>query len=119
MNVTLAFPPQAMRLGRFRVAPRYLVVVGQATASATTFLTNIFIARLIGLASFGEYSAWQLVLLLTLAVQGAVITQPMQVVLGALPTGRRAAYQQLLLGLQVGFSLLAVAGTLAGARWLP
>ena len=119
MNVTLAFPPQAMRLGRFRVAPRYLVVVGQATASATTFLTNIFIARLIGLASFGEYSAWQLVLLLTLAVQGAVITQPMQVVLGALPTGRRAVYQQLLLGLQVGFSLLAVAGTLAGARWLP
>ena len=119
MNVTLAFPPQAMRLGRFRVAPRYLVVVGQATASATTFLTNIFIARLIGLASFGEYSAWQLVLLLTLAVQGAVITQPMQVVLGALPTGRRAAYQQLLLGLQVGFSLLAVAGTLAGAHWLP
>lgn len=119
MNATLALPPQTLRLGRFRIAPCYLVVAGQATASATSFLTNIFIAKLIGLASFGEYSAWQLVLLLTLAVQGAIITQPMQVVLGALPTGRRAAYQQQLLGLQVGFSLLAVAGALAGAHWLP
>lgn len=119
MTVTLALPPRALRLGRFRVAPRYLAVAGQATASATSFLTNIFIARLLGLAGFGEYSAWQLVLLLMLAVQGAVITQPMQVVVGALPAPRRAAYQQLLLGLQLGFSLLAVAGAVAGAPWLP
>ena len=101
------------------MAPRYWVVAGQATVSATTFLTNIFIAKLCGLATFGEYSAWQLVLLLLLAVQGAVITQPMQVVVGALPAARRPAYQQLLLAGQLLFSLLAVAGVLAGAHLLP
>ena len=113
------WPLRALRPGRFRVAPRYWVVAGQATVSATTFLTNIFIAKLCGLATFGEYSAWQLVLLLLLAVQGAVITQPMQVVVGALPAARRPAYQQLLLAGQLLFSLLAVAGVLAGAHLLP
>lgn len=113
------WPLRALRPGRFQVAPRYWVVAGQATVSATTFLTNIFIAKLCGLATFGEYSAWQLVLLLLLAVQGAVITQPMQVVVGALPAARRPAYQQLLLAGQLLFSLLAVAGVLAGAHLLP
>ena len=119
MSQTLTLPPWATRLGRFSVAPRYWVVAGQATVSATSFLTNLFIARLCGLATFGEYSAWQLVLLLALAVQGAVITQPMQVVLGTLPAGRRATYGQLVLGLQVAFSLLAVVGTVLGAGLLP
>jgi len=94
-------------------------MAGQATVSGTNFITNIFIAKLCGLATFGEYSAWQLVLLLALAVQGAVITQPMQVLLGTLPASRRAAYGQLVLAGQVAFSGLAVAGVVLGARLLP
>ena len=101
------------------MAPRYWVMAGQATVSGTNFITNIFIAKLCGLATFGEYSAWQLVLLLALAVQGAVITQPMQVVLGTLPASRRAAYGQLVLAGQAAFSGLAVAGVVLGARLLP
>lgn len=108
-----------MRLGRLSVAPRYWVVAGQATVSATNFLTNLFIAKLCGLATFGEYSAWQLVLLLALALQGALITQPMQVVLGTLSARHRVAYGQLVLGLQVAFSGLAVATTALGASLLP
>lgn len=119
MSTTLTLAPWATRLSRLPVAPRYWVVAGQATVSGTSFLTNIFIARLCGLQTFGAYSAWQLVLLLLLAGQGAIITQPMQVVLGGLPAGRRPAYQRLLLGWQLLFSGLAVAGTAAGARWLP
>ena len=119
MSTALTLAPWATRLGRLPVAPRYWVVAGQATVSGTTFLTNIFIARLCGLSTFGAYSAWQLVLLLLLAGQGAIITQPMQVVLGALPSGRRPAYQRLLLGWQLLFTGLAVVGTVAGARWLP
>ncbi|GAB3635208.1 hypothetical protein GCM10027422_07980 [Hymenobacter arcticus] len=119
MTLPLTLPPWATRLGRHPVAPRYWVLAGQATVSGTNFLTNLFIARLCGLAVFGEYSAWQLVLLLALAVQGAVITQPMQVVLGTLPAARRAAYGQLVLAGQVAFSLLAGAGVVLGARLLP
>jgi len=119
VSSTLTLAPWAIRLGRLPVAPRYWVVAGQATVSGTTFITNLFIARLCGLQTFGAYSAWQLVLLLLLAGQGAIITQPMQVVLGALPAARRPAYQRLLLGWQLLFSGLAVAGTIAGARWLP
>ena len=119
MNATLTLPASTARLSWWPVAPRYWVVAGQATVSGTSFLTNVFIAKLCGLATFGEYSAWQLVLLLTLALQGAVITQPMQVVMGTLPAARRAAYGQLLLGFQVVFSLLAVAGVALGARLLP
>jgi O-antigen/teichoic acid export membrane protein len=115
----LTLPPWTQRLGRLAVAPRYWVVAGQATVSATNFLTNIFIAKLCGLATFGEYSAWQLVLLLALSVQGAVITQPMQVVLGTLSAQHRVAYRQLVLGLQVAFSALAVAATVLGASLLP
>lgn len=116
---SLPLPPWALRLGRLQVAPRYWVVAGQATASATNFLTNLFIAKLCGLVVFGEYSAWQLVLLLVLAVQGAAISQPMQVVLGTLPASRRAAYGQLVLGGQLAFSTLAALATAAGATWLP
>jgi O-antigen/teichoic acid export membrane protein len=94
-------------------------MVGQATVSATSFLTNIFIAKVCGLATFGEYSAWQLVLLLALALQGAVITQPMQVVLGTLSARQRVVYGQLVLGLQVAFSGLAVVATALGASRLP
>ena len=122
MSTALTLAPWAPRLGRLghlRVAPRYWVVAGQAAVSGTSFLTNIFIARLCGLQTFGAYSAWQLVLLLLLAGQGAIISQPMQVVLGGLPAGRRPAYQRLLLGWQLLYSGLAVAGTVAGARWLP
>ncbi|RYY19699.1 MAG: hypothetical protein EOO36_05185, partial [Cytophagaceae bacterium] len=119
MSHVLTLPPWALRLGRLSVAPRYWVVAGQATVSATNFLTNIFIAKLCGLATFGEYSAWQLVLLLALSLQGAIITQPMQVVLGTLPTQHRAAYGQLVLGLQVAFGGLAVAATALGASFLP
>ncbi|HET9505236.1 MAG TPA: hypothetical protein VFO93_16960 [Hymenobacter sp.] len=119
MSQALALPPWALRLGRLSVAPRYWVVAGQAIVSATNFLTNIFIAKLCGLATFGEYSAWQLVLLLALALQGAVITQPMQVVLGTLAARHRVAYGQLVLGLQVAFSGLAVAATALGAGLLP
>ncbi len=119
MSQALALPPWVLRLGRLSVAPRYWVVAGQATVSATNFLTNIFIAKLCGLATFGEYSAWQLVLLLALALQGAIITQPMQVVLGTLAARHRAAYGQLVLGLQVAFGGLAVAATVLGASWLP
>lgn len=116
---SLLLPPGVLRLGRLQVAPRYWVVAGQATASATNFITNLFIAKLCGLAVFGEYSAWQLVLLLVLAAQGAAITQPMQVVLGSLTAGRRVAYGQLVLGGQLVFSTLAALGTVAGAAWLP
>jgi O-antigen/teichoic acid export membrane protein len=119
VSLLLPLPSWATRLGRLPVAPRYWVLAGQATVSGTSFLTNIFIAKLCGLATFGEYSAWQLVLLLALAVQGAVITQPMQVVLGTLPAARRAAYGQLVLAGQVAFSGLAVAGVVLGARLLP
>jgi O-antigen/teichoic acid export membrane protein len=111
--------PWTLRLGRLAVAPRYWVMAGQATVSATSFLTNIFIAKLCGLATFGEYSTWQLLLLLALALQGAVITQPMQVVLGTLSARQRIAYGQLVLGLQVAFSGLAVAATALGASRLP
>ena len=119
MSPTLSIPAWARHLGRRQLAPRYWVVAGQATVSGTSFLTNIFIARLCGLSVFGEYSAWQLVLLLALALQGACITQPMQVLLGTLPAARRPAYQQLLLALQLAFSGLAVAGVLLGAHLLP
>jgi O-antigen/teichoic acid export membrane protein len=116
---SLTLPPPALRLGRLAVAPRYWVMAGQATVSATNFLTNIFIAKLFGLATFGEYSAWQLVLLLALALQGAVITQPMQVVLGTLSARQRVAYGQLVLGLQTAFGGLAVAATALGSGLLP
>ena len=119
---TLAWPAPprwAAPLGRLRLAPRYWVVAGQATASATNFLTNIFIAKICGLATFGEYSAWQLVLLLALAVQGALITQPMQVLLGTLPAGRRGSYGQLVLAAQLAFSGLAVLAVALGAHRLP
>lgn len=116
---TPTLPRWAAPLGRLRLAPRYWVVAGQATVSGTNFITNLFIAKLCGLATFGEYSAWQLVLLLALAVQGALITQPLQVVLGALPAPRRAAYGQLVLALQLGFSGVAVLAVVLGARWLP
>ncbi|OON67223.1 lipopolysaccharide biosynthesis protein [Hymenobacter sp. CRA2] len=92
---------------------RYWVVAGQAVVSATSFLTNVFLARLCGLTVFGEYSAWQMVLLLALAVQGALISQPMQIVHGQTAAARRPAYRQALLTMQLVFSLvaaLAVAG---------
>ena len=111
--------PWAARRGRLPGAPHYWVVAGQATVSGTSFLTNVFIAKLCGIQIFGAYSAWQLVLLLVLAGQGALISQPMQVLLGSLPASRRPAYRRLLLGWQLGFSGLAVLGTVAGARWLP
>lgn len=119
MSTTLTLVPRTLRLGRLSVAPRYWVVAGQAAVSGTSFITNLFIARLCGIQLFGEYSAWQLVLLLVLAGQGAIISQPMQVVLGGLPAGRRPAYRRLLLGWQLLFSGVAVAGIVAGARWLP
>ncbi|MBD2769127.1 hypothetical protein IC235_14630 [Hymenobacter sp. BT664] len=119
MSSTLTLAPRAAGLGRLAVAPRYWVVAGQATVSGTTFITNLFIAKLWGIQIFGAYSAWQLVLLLVLAGQGAIISQPMQVVLGGLPATRRPAYRRLLLGWQLVVSGLAVLGIVAGARWLP
>ena len=119
MSTTLTRAPRAFGLGRLSVAPRYWVVAGQATVSGTTCITNFFIARVCGIHIFGAYSAWQLLLLLLLAGQGAIISQPMQVVLGSLPAGRRPAYRRLLLGWQLLFSGLAVLSTVAGARWLP
>ncbi|SNR79645.1 MATE family efflux transporter [Hymenobacter mucosus] len=94
---------------------RYWVVAGQAVVSATSFLTNIFIAKLSGLATFGEYSAWQMVLLLALALQGAFVSQPMQTVYGQTAATRRPAYRQALLAMQMGFSLAAVVVVAAGA----
>ena len=94
---------------------RYWVVAGQAAVSATSFLTNIFLARLCGLELFGAYSGWQLVLLLALAVQGALISQPMQVVHGQLSRGERAAYRQVLLFLQLGFGLAVGSAVVVGA----
>jgi len=96
---------------------RYWVVADQATVSGTTFLTNLFVARMLGLSTFGEFSAWQMGLLLLLAAQGALITQPMQVVLATVPAAHRAAYRRALLGMQGGFGVVA-AGLAAGAALL-
>ncbi|WP_143436697.1 lipopolysaccharide biosynthesis protein [Hymenobacter crusticola] len=111
----LVRPP---RLKLATLPARYWVVAGQAVVSATSFLTNIFLARLCGLSVFGEYSAWQMVLLLALAAQGALITQPMQIVYGQTPSSQHLAYRQALLGIQLLFSLVAVAAVAAGATLL-
>lgn len=111
----------AHRLRRSTAAlpAHYWVVAGQAVASGTSFLTNIFIAKRCGLSTFGEYSAWQMVLLLALSAQGALITQPMQIVHGETAPARRPAYRQALLAMQLAFSLGAVAAVAGGARLLP
>jgi O-antigen/teichoic acid export membrane protein len=98
---------------------RYWVVAGQGVVSGTSFFTNIFIARLCGLSTFGEYSAWQMVLLLALSVQGALITQPMQIVHGETAPAQQPAYRQALLAMQLVFSLVAVAAVAGGAALLP
>jgi O-antigen/teichoic acid export membrane protein len=99
------------------LAPRYSLIADQAVVSGTTFLTNIFIARLCGLATFGAYSGWQLVLLLVLTLQSAVITQPMQLLLGLTAEAEQAAYRRALGLMQVGFGGLAVL-TVALGLWL-
>ncbi|WBA42393.1 lipopolysaccharide biosynthesis protein [Hymenobacter canadensis] len=115
-------PARPAHLLRHRLAAlpaRYWVVAGQAVVSATSFLTNIFLAKLCGLATFGAYSAWQLVLLLALAVQGALISQPMQLVHGATSPAQQPAYRQALLGMQLTFSTLAVAAVATATLLLP
>lgn len=111
----------ARRLRRSAAAlpARYWVVAGQAVVSGTSFFTNIFIAKLCGLSTFGEYSAWQMVLLLALSAQGALITQPMQIVHGETAPAQRPAYRQALLVMQLAFSLAAVAAVVGGAVLLP
>ncbi len=96
---------------------RYWALADQALVSGTTFLTNLFVARMLGLSAFGEFSAWQMGLLLLLAVQGALITQPMQVVLATVPAAQRPAYRRALLGMQVAFGVVA-AGLATGGSLL-
>jgi O-antigen/teichoic acid export membrane protein len=86
------------------VAPRYWVMADQAVVSGTTFLTNLFLARLCGLAAFGAFSAWQLALLLVLTLQGALISQPLPVVYGETTPENRAAYRRTVALMQLGFS---------------
>ncbi|AHJ95473.1 MATE family efflux transporter [Hymenobacter swuensis] len=115
VKFALALP---LRRSVWQVLPaRYWVVADQATVSGTTFLTNLFVARMLGLSTFGEFSAWQMGLLLLLAAQGALITQPMQVVLATVPATNRAAYRRALLGMQGGFGV-AAAGLATGAALL-
>ncbi|WP_426492743.1 hypothetical protein [Hymenobacter sp. 102] len=99
------------------VPARYWALADQGLVSGTTFLTNLFVARGLGLSIFGEFSAWQMGLLLLLAVQGALITQPMQVVLATVPAAHRPAYRRALLELQAAFGVGA-AGLAVGAGLL-
>ncbi len=94
--------------GSAAVAPRYWVMADQAVVSGTTFLTNVFLARLCGLAAFGEYSAWQLGLLLILTLQGALISQPLPVVYAVTPTPDRPAYRRAVALMQALFSSLTM-----------
>ncbi|MBL3656781.1 lipopolysaccharide biosynthesis protein [Fulvivirga sediminis] len=61
---------------------KLIVVTNQVAVSGTTFLTNIIMVALCGVSVFGEFSAWQIALLLILAFQIATLSQPMQVFLG-------------------------------------
>lgn len=99
------------------LAPRYWVMADQAIVSGTTFLTNVFLARLCGLTIFGEYSAWQLLLLLVLTGQGALITQPMQIIHGEIAPADRAAYRRAIGLMQLAFGGLAV-GVVTLVLWL-
>jgi O-antigen/teichoic acid export membrane protein len=98
-------------------------LMDQTLVSATNFVTMVLVARALGPASFGSFALVYTVLLFSTELQGALVTQPHNV-LGAGLTGssysrytRSTAFSQILLAGSLGSST-AAAGLIAhGLGW--
>ena len=95
----------------------------QALVSGANFVTNLLLARSLGLSGFGVYAlSWTVVLLLS-GLQMAVIISPMMSVAPKQAPGDRASYFGAVTLHALSFAgvsaLCLYLATLAGARWFP
>lgn len=74
------------------LASRFLVVLDQGLLSGFSFLTTLMLLRGMGLDGFGVYALLALGWLWALGIVQALITQPMQTLVGARTGRRRARY---------------------------
>ena len=95
----------------------------QALVSGANFLTNLLLARSLGLSGFGVYALGWTVVLLMSGLQMAVIISPMMSVGPKQAPEDRAAYFGAVALHELGFAGASALGlylaTLASARWFP
>lgn len=82
--------------------PKILVLGDQAVVSASAFLTNIIVARALGITSYGQFSAIVLVQLFLLSLQQAGSSGIYQVMLARFDAATQQRYTNGLFYLQVG-----------------
>lgn len=99
-----------------RVSEKSLVLADQVVVSGAAFLTNLLLARGLGVAAYGQFSAVVLGQLFLLSLQQAAGSGIYQVVWPTLTAPRQKRYTNGLFYAQLGWlsGLLAVAGLLYG-----
>lgn len=85
---------------------RFLVLADQAVVSGTSFLSNLVIARSLGISDYGAFSAVILLQVFLLSIQQSVASGIYQVLYSRFRENRRQAYTNGLFYLQLSFLLL-------------
>ena len=121
--VTPGVRDPSLLLRRFAGGRELWALSDQALVSGANFVTNLLLARSLGLSGFGVYAlSWTVVLLMS-GLQMAVIISPMMSVAPKQAPGDRAAYFGAVTLHELSFAgcsaLCLYLLTLAGARWFP
>ncbi len=94
-----------------------LVLGDQALVSGAQFLTTVILVRELGLEVFGAYSLLWLIVLLAVALQQALISQPAMAIAPSVEPRTRDTYLGTLTTLEVGFTSLCAILTSLGCLW--
>ncbi|HMP39506.1 MAG TPA: oligosaccharide flippase family protein [Roseiflexaceae bacterium] len=100
-----------------------IAIIDQGAVSGVNFLTALVLARYLSLTDFGHYALVFTVLLLINAIQSAIITGPLMVMVPRYEQHRAQAYLSSLWLIQLVFCVIALLGIallhLAIAHWAP
>jgi O-antigen/teichoic acid export membrane protein len=94
-------------------SPKTWVLADQAVVSGSSFVTNILIARALGITDYGKFSVILLVQLFMLSIQQAVSTGILQVMVHRYEQQERAFYIKGVFYAQCGLFLLGSLGCLS------
>ncbi|MCU0333551.1 MAG: oligosaccharide flippase family protein [Chitinophagaceae bacterium] len=101
-----------------KLAAKYWVLADQVVVSGGAFITNLLVARALGITSYGLFSAILLAQLLVLSLLQAAFSGIMPVVWARLPLPARSAYASGLFWMHAGIlCAVLVLGGLLYAMW--
>jgi O-antigen/teichoic acid export membrane protein len=83
------------------ISPKTLVFADQAIVSGSSFITNILVARSLGVSNYGKFSVIILIQLFLLSLQQAVSSGVYQVMFGSLEEKLKSAYTNGLFHIQL------------------